>query len=123
KEVHYTVRPLRDRQYHSVHRAAWVLLGLVTAVLLIAFMNVAGLMMARRAIREREMAVRSALGAGRIRLLRQWVSEAVALSLAGGAAGALCGWGLLRLFVVMAPEGMPFLESARIDVRILAFTL
>jgi len=123
KEVHYTVRPLRDREYHSVHGAAWVLLGLVTAVLLIACLNVAGLMMARRASREREIAVRSALGAGRMRLLRQWVTEAVVLSLAGGAAGALCGWGLLRLFLMMAPEGMPFLSSARIDGRILGFTL
>jgi predicted permease len=123
KEVHYTVRPLRDRQFHDVRRAAWVLLGLVMAVLLIACANVASLMTARRASREREIAVRSALGAGRMRLLRQAMTESLVLSVAGGAAGALFAVGLLRLFVAMAPEGMPFLSAARIDVRILGFAM
>lgn len=123
KEVHYTVRPLRDRQFHEVHKAAWILLGLVTAVLLIACANVASLMMARRASRYHEMAVRTALGAGRLRLLTQAMAESVVLSVAGGAAGVLLALVLLRVFVAVAPEGLPFLSAARIDLRILVFTL
>ena len=87
KEVHLQVRSLRDRQFHDARRAAFVLLGLVAAVLLIACANVTSLMMARGAARERELALRTALGAGRMRLLRQALTESLALSLAGGAAG------------------------------------
>jgi len=123
KEVHLQVRSLRDRQFHDVHRAAWILLGLVAAVLLIACANVTSLMMARGASREKELAVRSALGAGRIRLLRQAVTESLVLSIAGGAAGCLFASLLLRLFILMAPDGMPFLSEAQIDIRILAFAL
>lgn len=123
KEVHYTVRPLRDRQFHEVHRAAWILLGLASAVLMIACANVASLLMARRSGREREMAVRTALGAGRIRLLQQAITESFALSGVGAAVGVLFGALLLRVFVAMAPEGMPFLSAARMDTRVLFLTL
>jgi predicted permease len=123
KEVHYTVRPLRDRQFHDVHRAAWILLGLVTAVLLIACANVAGLLTARRASREREMALRNALGAGRRRLLQQAITESLVLSLIGALAGVLFAAGLLLVFIALAPDGMPFLDAAKLDARVLAFTL
>lgn len=123
KEVHYTVRPLRDRQFQNVHRAALILFGLVLAVLLIACANVASLLMARRAGRQREMAVRAALGAGRTRLLLQSITESFVLSGIGVVAGALFALALLRLFVAMAPQGMPFLSAARIDERVLGFTL
>jgi len=123
KEVHLTVRPLRDRQFHEVHRAAWILLGLVAAVLLIACANVASLLIARRSGREREMAVRAALGAGRLRLLQQAITESFALSGVGAVAGVMFASLLLRVFVAMAPEGMPFLSAARIDVRVLFLTL
>jgi putative ABC transport system permease protein len=123
KEVHYTVRPLRDRQFHDVHQAAWILFGLVMAVLLIACANVASLLTARRAGREREMAVRAALGAGRMRLLQQAVIESLMLSAAGALAGVLFATLLLRVFVLIAPEGMPFLSAAKVDWRVLAFTM
>lgn len=123
KEVHYTVRPLRDRQFNDVHQAAWILFGLVMAVLLIACANVASLLTARRAGREREMAVRSALGAGRKRLLQQAVIESLALTAAGALAAVLFATILLRVFIMIAPEGMPFLSAAKVDWRVLAFTL
>jgi putative ABC transport system permease protein len=123
KEVHLQVPSLRDRQFHDARRAAYVLLGLVAAVLLIACANVTSLMMARGAARERELALRTALGAGRMRLLRQALTESLALSIAGGAAGCLFALLLLRLFIVVAPGGMPFLAKAQIDIRILAFAL
>ena len=123
KEVHLEVRSLRDRQFHDVHRAAWTLLGLVAAVLLIAFANVASLLMARGASRERELAVRAALGASRLRLARQALTESFLLSLAGGIAGCLFAAKLMRLFFSLAPEGLPFLSKARIDLRIFGFTL
>jgi putative ABC transport system permease protein len=123
KEVHYVVRPLRDRQFHSAHEAAWILFGLVMAVLLIACANVASLLTARRAGREREMAVRAALGAGRLRLLQQAVVESLLLSAAGALAGAIFALLLLHVFILIAPEGMPFLNAANVDLRVLAFTL
>jgi putative ABC transport system permease protein len=123
KEVHLLVRSLRDRQFHNAYRAAWVLLGLVAAVLLIACANVASLLMARSASREREQAVRAALGASRMRLMRQALTESLILSLAGGAAGCVFAAMLMRLFVALAPEGLPFMNKAHIDLRILGFTL
>ncbi len=121
KEVHLQVRSLRDRQVNDVRLAAWVMLGLVTAVLLIACANVTSLLMARGASRERELAVRSALGASRMRLVRQALTESLTLSVTGGIAGCLFAVLLLRIFIVMAPDGMPFLSKARIDLRILGF--
>lgn len=123
KEVHYTVRPLRDRQFHDVHRAAWILLALVTAVLLIASANVAGLLTARRAGREHEMAVRAALGASRLRLLQEAILESFLLSATGALAGILLAALLLHVFVAIAPGGMPFLTAAKIDARVFLFTL
>jgi hypothetical protein len=86
KEVHLRVRSLRDRLMHEVSLAAWILLGMVLTVLLIASANVTSLLLARGAGREKELAVRSALGAGRLRLLRQALTESLTLSVAGGAA-------------------------------------
>ena len=123
KEIHVQVRSLRDRQMHDVRLIAWVLFGVVVAVLLIACGNVASLLMARAAVRERELAVRFALGAGRLRLVRQALTESFVLSVAGGVAGFAFAEILLRVFVAMAPEGLPFVAKARIDLRILLFTL
>ena len=123
KEIHVQVRSLRDRQMHDVRLIAWVLFGVVVSVLLIACGNVASLLMARAAVRERELAVRFALGAGRLRLVRQALTESFVLSVTGGVAGFAFAEILLRVFVAMAPEGLPFLAKARIDLRVLLFTL
>jgi putative ABC transport system permease protein len=123
KDVKLRVRPLRDRQVQDSRLASLVLLGSVLAVLLIACVNVANLLLARAAAREREFAVRAALGAGRARLVREALTETTLLALAGGAAGCALAFALLRVFVAIAPEGIPRLHQAGVDLRVLLFTL
>ena len=123
KEFQLQVRSLRDRQMQDAYAAAWVLLGAVLVVLLIACANVASLFSARGAARQRELAVRSALGASRVRLVRQTLTEAFLLAFAGAAAGCLFSEILLRVFIAIAPTGVPFLTSARLDLRIVLFTV
>jgi predicted permease len=123
KEVHLRVRSLRDRQVHDAKLASWMLLGSVIAVLLIACANVANLLLARATGRERELAVRSALGATRSRLVRQSFTESLLLGLMGGIAGSSLAWLLLRIIVAIGPEGIPHLHQAKLDLRVLAFTL
>jgi putative ABC transport system permease protein len=120
KDFRLSIRSVRDRETADVQRMSWILLGGVLAVLLIACANVAGLMMARAAARERELAVRSALGASRTRLVRQTLIEALLLAMMGFAAGAVLAEGMLRVFLAMAPTGIPFLYRAQLDLRILA---
>ena len=123
KEVSLRVRSLRDRQVSDVRLAFWILLAAVVSVLLIACANVANLLLARTAGRQRELAVRAALGAARSRLVRQALIESLLLSVVGGAAGCVLGQFLLRLFVVIAPEGIPRLQQAQLDLRVLLFAL
>jgi predicted permease len=123
KEFHLQVRSIRDRQMQEAYRAAWLLLGAVLAVLLIACSNVASLFSARGAARERELAVRSALGASRGRLIRQTLTEAFILATAGAAAGCALAEVLLRIFVAIAPTSIPFLATAQLDLRIILFTV
>jgi predicted permease len=123
KEVRFIVRPLRDRQVQDFRRASWILLAAVSAVLLIACANVAGLLLARGVSRERELAVRAALGAGRWRLLRQTLTESLLLGVVGGGAGCLLAELLLRFFVTLAPQGIPKLSQATLDLRTLGFAL
>ena len=122
-EVHLKVRSLRDRQVHDVRMVAWLLSGAVLAVLLISCANVASLLMARAATRERELAVRSVLGASRGRLIRQALTETFLLAFAGAAAGSILAVLLLRLFITIAPAGIPFLAKAHLDLRIILFTV
>jgi putative ABC transport system permease protein len=123
KDFHLSIRSLRDRETQDAQSMAWILLGSVLAVLLIACANVASLMMVRGEGRERELAVRSALGASRGRLIRQSLTEAALLALAGAAAGMTLAEGLLRVFVRLAPTGIPFLNRASLDLRIALFTV
>jgi putative ABC transport system permease protein len=122
-EVHLMVRSLRDRQMHDVHLMAWVLLGAVFAVLFISCANVAGLLVVRGASREHELAVRSALGASRARLTRQLLTEALVMSAAGAAVGCAVAEVLLRIFLAMAPEDLPFLRTVHLDLRIILVTI
>ncbi len=122
-DFHLRVRSLRDRQMQDVRLTAWVLLGAVLAVLLIACANVASLLLARGAMRQRELAVRSALGATRGRLARQALTESLLLSMAGALAGCVLAWGLLRLFIAIAPANIPYLNQIRLDQRIVCVTI
>lgn len=121
KVLRLSIRSLRDRETQDAQAVAWVLLGFVLAVLLIACANVASLMMARGAARRREMAVRAAVGANRGRLARQALTEAMLLSWAGGLAGLIAAGSLLSLFVKLAPTGIPFIGKAHLDLRIAGF--
>ncbi len=123
KEVSLRVRSLRDRQVHDAKLASWILLGSVFAVLLVACTNVASLLLARATSRRRELAVRSALGASPARLLRQTLTESIVLGLLGGAAGCGLAYFFLRLFVVISPEGIPRLQQAGLDLRVMVFIL
>ena len=123
REVSFRVRSLRDRQIQDARVASWVLLGAVLAVLLVACTNVANLLLARATSRTRELAVRTALGATRGRLARQSLTESLLLGALGGLAGCWFAQLLLRLFVSIAPEGIPRLDRATIDVRVLLFAL
>ncbi|MGC1107729.1 MAG: ABC transporter permease [Candidatus Acidiferrales bacterium] len=122
-EVSLSVRSLRDRQIEDARLASWVLFGAVLAVLLIACANVANLLLARSTARQREFAIRAALGAAPGRLLRQTLTESVMLALFGGALGCAFAYALLRIFVAISPQGILHLNDATLDLRVLAFTL
>jgi putative ABC transport system permease protein len=122
-EVHLRIRSLRDRQVQDARTAAWVLLGAVGAVLLIACANIANLLLARATSRRKEMAVRAALGAGRGRLIRQTLTETLLLGVVGGLAGCGLAWMLLRIFIGLAPDAIPRLDQAGLDLRVLLFAL
>ena len=118
----FVAQPLKP-DLGDTKQTLYLLLGAVVLVLLIACANIASLLLARAVGRERELAVRAALGASRWRLARQTLTESLVLSAIGGAAGCALAWMLLRIFIAIAPAALPRLEEATIDVRVLLFTL
>ncbi|HSR68226.1 MAG TPA: ABC transporter permease [Acidobacteriota bacterium] len=115
--------PLKEEVVGPSRDALWVLLAAVGFLLLIACANVAGLQMARSDLRRLEMDLRSALGAGRGRLMMQLLTENVLLALLGGAAGLFLAMGLVELLVTLGPASVPRLQEAALDWRVALFTL
>jgi predicted permease len=107
----------------SAGKTLWLLLGAVSLVLLIACVNVASLLLARAVSRERELAMRSALGAGRGRLIRQCLTESGVLGLAGGLIGVCLAAIGIRPFVNLWPGSLPRAEEVQLDWRVLLFAL
>jgi putative ABC transport system permease protein len=117
------VVPLREELLGKTRLAVLVLMGAAGCVLLIACANLASLLLARAAGRQREMAVRAALGAGRGRLVRQMITEGMLLSLAGGALGLAVARGGMIVLAKLAPIGFNTSAEPRLDGALLAFTL
>jgi putative ABC transport system permease protein len=116
-----TVVALQDSITGKARPALLILLGAVGFLLLVACANVANLLLAQASVRERELAIRSALGAARGRLIRQFLTEAILLSLAGGGLGVLGALGGVAGLVALAPGNLPRLDSVSISIPVLVF--
>jgi putative ABC transport system permease protein len=123
RDTSLTVVPLQDTIVGPVRPALLVLFGAVGCVLLIACANVGSLLLVRAAARTREVTIRMALGADRMRLVRQMFTESLVLAVAGGTAGLLFSAWALDLLVRLAPAGIPRLDRVRMDASAIAFTL
>lgn len=118
-----SVVPLRDHLVGNAKTALVILQAAVLFLLLVACANVASLFLARGAERESEFAVRAALGAGRLRLIRQLLTESVAIALAGAVCGVVLAFWALDLIVAIGPAEIPRLDEVALDGRVLAFAL
>ena len=122
KNRHIGLMPLQERIVGESRRGLMVLFGAVGLVLLVACTNFANLLLARASEREQEVVVRSALGAGRGRIIRELLTESVLLSFLGGAAGLVLAFWSLDLLKLLSPEELPRIAEVRLDGMVLAFT-
>jgi predicted permease len=123
KDWHITIQPLREEIVGRSRTMLWVLFGAVVLVLLIGCVNVANLLLARALKREREMAVRAAVGAGRCRIIRQLLTESLLLAAVSSAAGILLAKWAVSVLARLSSEQLPRLQTVTLDVRVLLFTL
>jgi predicted permease len=117
------VRPLQTQVVGNTQSLLLLLLGAVGVVLLIACVNVANLLLTRATTRSREIAIRSAMGASRGRIVRQLLTEGSLLSVCGGVGGIFLAWWLLPVLIALSPPNIPRLDEVRIDWLVLSFTL
>jgi predicted permease len=117
------VQPLKQELVGSVGTMLWVLMGTIGIVLVIACANVANLVLLRAQDRYQEIAIRSALGAGRGRLARQMLAESLVLGLLGGALGVLLASAGLHVMSMLGPDGIPRLREITLDPAVLAFAV
>jgi predicted permease len=117
------LEPLKETVVGSIQAALWVVMGTIGVVMLIACTNVANLLLVRADARQQELAVRSALGAGRWRIARELLMESVTLGLLGGAAGVAVAYAALHLLTAVGPVELPRLSEISLDGRSVAFTL
>lgn len=115
-------KPLRDRVVGDIERTLWLLLGSVGLILLIACANVANLFLVRAEGRQREVAVRTAIGASRWEIARVFLGESLGLSLVGGVLGLALAAAGVRFLLALQPQGIPRLEEIGIDASVVAFT-
>ena len=122
-DLRFVLEPLHDHNVGGVRTALLILFAAVTAVLLISCANVANLLLARASARQREISVRSALGATRMRIVRQLLAESIILSVIAGALGlGLAAWGI-DLLLSLAPSNIPRVSDVTLDARVVSFTL
>lgn len=123
KDEAVSVVPLSTDLIHNVRSMLWVLLAAFAFILLIGCANVGNLLLVRAVSREKEMAIRAALGATRWALIRQMLAEGMLLALGGGALGLLLAYGGLRAFVALLPQAIyvPRLDSVALDARMMVF--
>ncbi len=117
------IRPLKQEVIGSVGSVLWVVMGTIGVVMLIACTNIANLLLVRAESRQQELAIRTALGAGRARIVRELLSECALLSLIGGVAGVGVAMAGLRLLLAMGPANLPRLSEISLDTRSILFTL
>ena len=115
--------PLREQLTGSVRSTLYVLLGAVMLVMLIACANVSNLLLARATVREKEIAVRAALGASRSRIIGMLLTESITLAIAGGMLGIALAWWATRALIRLAPANLPRLDDIHVDTAVLGFAL